>query len=305
LDTLHESRKSKGLALSFGNVPCYAQEEEEEEEEASSSNLQGKTRVRTWKHCCSTNTHPLVHRPSTPATKKKSRKRKHGATGGTTDTTTSGSSGSPLLAHLESELHRHMAYHVHPSGALPGPMLGMKRLLSRRKSSDRKIQTGEVLSSFFTQRINQWREAFISLFTMLKNGGCDHFYYRTMHFTVLFKRHTTVAGEGEDDGEGMDDDDDEEDDDEDASAVHSSVCAVMSPSTKKLRNDLAVHDISYSMPLLPGGVMSEQEMFDRDENVRGNALLWCFLANACSAVLTLLLIGVHCCCCCCCARFVN
>jgi hypothetical protein len=111
-------------------------------------------------------------------------------------------------------------------------------------------------------------------------------------------------GGGSDESDESDDDEDD-DDDEDASAVHSSVCAVMSPSTKKLRNDLAVHDISYSMPLLPGGVMSEQEMFDRDENVRGNALLWCVLANACSAVLTLLLIGVHCCCCCCCARFVN
>ena len=259
MDTVNERHKSTGVALSLTNQPSFLHEEEEEDDEASSNDLQGKSRVRTWRH---------VIESSQALKTNNGRKKK---------TSMTGMEKMSFSNKLECELYRSMTYHVHPSGLLPAPMLALKRLLSKRNGDGRgennngrnKSMAASTLSAYFTQRKNEWRESFLGLYTMLKTGTCDHFYYRTTQFSVLFKRHTTTTKKKEDD---EDDDNDEDDEDEDMDQDEeeegervTTLCAVMSPSTKKIRSDLGIRDITFAMPLLPGGVLSEEEIQDRND----------------------------------------
>jgi hypothetical protein len=243
LDSVGEADKSSGLAASFHNTPSYDCEEDDDEADAHSP---GVSRVRTWRHVID-----AAERSSNGSSKE---------SGGSGKRRQRGSSTEPVAALSSSyrELHRNMTYHVHPSGPLPAPMLALKRLLSSKRSGEGSGRTSlseSALSQFFTTRRQVWREAFIGLYTMLKMGRCDHFYYLTAHTTVLFKRHTTkmpIHIEGE----------------EDLACGTTTLCAVMSPSNKKLRSDLSVRDVPFAMPLLPGGVLSESEMHDREEIYR-------------------------------------
>ena len=267
LDSVGEADKSLGLAASFHSSPSYACEEEDEEADVHSH---GVSRVRTWRHVMNTAENSSNKEGDTKKQLGVKRRQR-----------VAGSGTTSALSSSYRELHRSMTYHVHPSGPLPAPMLALKRLLSSKRSSNnsssgsgsgnrgnsgdsgnhgesraRRTSLSEsVLSQFFTTRRKDWREAFIGLYTMLKMGRCDHFYYRTAHTTVLFKRHSTKMPIVVDDEEDME-------------STTTTLCAVMSPSTKKLRSDLGVRDVPFAMPMLPGGVLSESEMLDRDEIVR-------------------------------------
>ncbi|XP_063954468.1 protein downstream neighbor of son homolog [Lytechinus pictus] len=95
------------------------------------------------------------------------------------------------------------------------------RIVPEPKKFKQSIATKEP--AIATALMTNWSESFRSVFHLLRSGHCPYFYLCTHHFTVLFR----AAGVGA------------------TPTMH----ALMTPTTRGLREALKTEGISYSMPL--------------------------------------------------------
>ena len=232
-------------------------------------------------------------------------------------------------------LHAAMRYHVHPSVPLPPVMLALKRSLMDGSSSGsgfgrtspRATPRGgrgasgfrasgstrgqgvssEMLGSFFHARQAEWKEAFIGLFTMLKESRSGSFHYRTPRFSVLFtfgqhegdsgsasgggcissssssgggsssrrsSSSSSSSGSSNKEGDGGGRKRKARSSTKNGNNNHNRgggvLRAVLSPSTKKIRSDLGVRDVFFTMPFLPSweGEVSASAAAERAESLR-------------------------------------
>ncbi|CAI9734255.1 Hypothetical predicted protein [Octopus vulgaris] len=134
-----------------------------------------------------------------------------------------------------SHFHRETLYWVHPNL----PWVKIFPRITHEKSSSSINLGGEVYSSL----LSDWSESFLSAFSQLRSGYCPYLYVCTHQFTVLFKRTKTSKND-------------------------STLSAVLTPTTRGLREALKKEGIEFKMPCNPKGT-ERTSLESEDSNISG------------------------------------
>ncbi|XP_052829120.1 protein downstream neighbor of Son isoform X2 [Octopus bimaculoides] len=134
-----------------------------------------------------------------------------------------------------SHFHRETLYWVHPN--LPWVKLFPR--ITHEKSSN-SINLGDQV---YSSLLSDWSESFLSAFGQLRSGYCPYLYVCTHQFTVLFKRMKTSKND-------------------------STLSAVLTPTTRGLREALKKEGIEFKMPCNPKGT-ERTSLESEDSNISG------------------------------------
>jgi len=123
---------------------------------------------------------------------------------------------------FQVDFKKALSYFVHPTCTLP-TLFGQSCSAASAIPENQRNPEQQENAKFFANRQSEWSEGFRSLYYLLRSKLCPFFYFKCIHYTVLFVGNNVGGYKG--------------------------YTAIMSRSTKSLRDQLREKSILFEMPL--------------------------------------------------------